>query len=360
MTAPSDPVASDSLASVPEPRDPATGDSGVPSAPVNVGGIAIPGLRLRVTPQHVRDYGIIVFAAALFIYFTVASSTFLTSANLLNIVYQNATIGIAACAVTFTIIAGNFDLSLGSIFALSEVLGAWAAVHWGVAWCFPVAIGSGAVMGLINGLLVTKLRVNAFLATLASGLTFGGIAVGVTHGGLLITPTSSAFTFIGQHKAGGIWDSAIIFIVLAIVLQLVLAYTVFGRHLYGVGDNRNAARLSGLKVDRTVILTFVITGAACGLAGLIDSSMTGSGTSSQADSPGNSRCSRSPASPSAAPASSAESASVWRTVLGVLMLGMITNGFDLLAVADYWQNIIRGILIILAVALSFVVDRRNA
>ena len=111
--------------------------------------------------------------------------------NLLNLVFQNATIGIAACAVTFTIIAGNFDLSLGAIFVLSEVLGAWAAVHWGVWWAFPVAIVSGAAMGLINGLLVTKLRVNAFLATLASALTFGGIAVGVTHGGLLITPTSS-------------------------------------------------------------------------------------------------------------------------------------------------------------------------
>ena len=142
--------------------------------------------------------------AAVLIFFGFASPQFLTGNNLLNIVYQNATIGIAASAVTFTIIAGNFDLSLGSIFALSEVLGAWAAVHWGVAWCFPVTIGSGAVMGLINGLLVTKLRVNAFLATLASGLSFGGIAVGVTHGGLLITPASSAFTFIGQHKAGGL------------------------------------------------------------------------------------------------------------------------------------------------------------
>ena len=123
MTAPTDPVASDSLAPVPEPGNTATGDTGAPSASVSVGRAAIPGLRLRITPQHVRDYGIIVFAAALFIYFTVASPTFLTSNNLLNIVYQNATIGIAACAVTFTIIAGNFDLSLGSIFALSEVLG---------------------------------------------------------------------------------------------------------------------------------------------------------------------------------------------------------------------------------------------
>ena len=170
MTAPTDPAASGSLAPdsvgrVPEPRNPAAGGAAAAGAPVSVSGVAVRGLRFRVTPQHVRDYGIIVFAAALFIYFTIASPTFLTVNNLLNIVYQNATIGIAASAVTFTIIAGNFDLSLGSIFALSEVLGAWAAVHWGVAWCFPVTIGSGAVMGLINGLLVTKLRVNAFLAT---------------------------------------------------------------------------------------------------------------------------------------------------------------------------------------------------
>jgi len=368
MTAPTDPVASDSLApdsvgTVPEPGNPAAGDATAAGVLVSVGGVAVGGvavggLRLRVTPQHVRDYGIIVFAAALFIYFTVASPTFLTGDNLLNIVYQNATIGIAACAVTFTIIAGNFDLSLGSIFALSEVLGAWAAVHWGVAWCFPVTIGSGAIMGLINGLLVTKLRVNAFLATLASGLSFGGIAVGVTHGGLLITPMSSAFTFIGQHKAGGIWDSAIIFVVLAIVLQLVLAYTVFGRHLHGVGDNRNAARLSGLKVDRIVIQTFVITGAACGLAGLIDSSMTGSGTSSQEGLAGQLALLAIAGVALGGTSIFGGVGSVWRTVLGVLMLGMITNGFDLLSVADYWQNIVRGILIIIAVAIGFVVDRR--
>jgi len=325
---------------------------------VSVGGVAIPGLRFRVTPQHIRDYGILVFAAALFIYFTVASPTFLTANNLLNIVYLNATIGIAAVAVTFTIIAGNFDLSLGSIFALSEVLGAWAAVHWGVAWCFPVAIGSGAIMGLINGLLVTKLRVNAFLATLASALTFGGIAVGVTHGGLLITPSSSVFTFLGQHRAGGVQYPVILFAVVAIVLQLVLAYTVFGRHLYGVGDNSNAARLSGLKVDRTVIFTFVITGAACGLAGLIDSSTTGSGTSDMSGLGGTLALLAIAGVALGGTSIFGGVGAVWRTVLGVLMLGMITNGFDLLAVPDYWQNIVRGILIIIAVAIGSLIERR--
>jgi ribose transport system permease protein len=358
MTAqPSDPLASDPL-TTPEP---VAGDPETPGGPIAVSGPDVPGRfgGRRLRAEHVRDYGIVVFAIALFIYFSVASNVFLSSQNLLNLVFQNATIGIAACAVTFTIIAGNFDLSLGSIFVLSEVFGAWVAVHWGVWWAFPVAIGAGAVMGLINGLLVTKLRVNAFLATLASALAFGGIAVGVTGGGLLITPSSSVFTFLGQHRAGGIQYPVIIFAVVAIVLQLVLAYTVFGRHLYGVGDNRNAARLSGLKVDRTVILTFIITGSACGLSGLLDSSMTGSGSSTTAGLGGTL-----PLLAIAGVALGGSSifggvGSVWRTVLGVLILGILTNGFDLLAVADYWQDIVRGILIIAAVALSFAVDRRD-
>src|ERR1700743_638767 len=172
MTAPSDPLAA----------DPGAGANCAAGGPVGPSGIPHWLSQRRIRAQHVRDYGIVVFAIALFIYFSVASPVFLTSQNLLNLVFQNATIGIAACAVTFTIIAGNFDLSLGAIFVLSEVLAAWAAVHWGVWWGFPVALVAGAAMGLINGLLVTKLRVNAFLATLASALSFGGIAVAVTNG----------------------------------------------------------------------------------------------------------------------------------------------------------------------------------
>jgi len=343
-----------------QPSGPLAGDPVPAGDPVSPDGIAVPRGRppRRIKAEHIRDYGIVVFAVVLFIYFSIASSVFLTSQNLLNLVFQNATLGIAACAVTFTIIAGNFDLSLGAIFVLSEVLGAWAAVHWGVWWAFPVAILSGLAMGLINGLLVTKLRVNAFLATLASALTFGGIAVGVTAGGLLITPSSSVFTFLGQHKAGAIQYPVIIFAVVAIVLQLVLSYTVFGRHLYGVGDNRSAARLSGLKVNRIVILTFVITGAACGLSGLLDSSITGSGSSATTGLGGTLALLAIAGVALGGTSIFGGVGSVWRTVLGVLILAMITNGFDLLAVPDYWQDIVRGILIIIAVSISFIVDRR--
>jgi ribose transport system permease protein len=343
-----------------QPSGPLAGDPVPAGDPVSPDGIAVPRGRppRRIKAEHVRDYGIVVFAVALFAYFSFASPDFLTWQNLLNLVFQNATLGIAACAVTYTIIAGNFDLSLGAIFVLSEVLGAWAAVHWGVWWAFPVAIGSGLAMGLINGLLVTKLRVNAFLATLASALTFGGIAVGVTGGGLLITPTSSVFTFLGQHRVVGIQYPVLIFVLVAIVLQLVLAYTVFGRHLYGVGDNRNAARLSGLKVDRIVILTFVITGAACGLSGLLDSSMTGSGSSTTSGLGGSLALLAIAGVALGGTSIFGGVGSVWRTVLGVMILAIITNGFDLLAVPDYWQDIVRGILIVIAVAISFVVDRR--
>ncbi len=343
-----------------QPPDPVTGNTALTGDLVSAETIAAPRVRWqrRIKAEHVRDYGIVVFAIALFIYFSVASSVFLTKNNLLNLVFQNATIGVAACAVTLTIIAGNFDLSLGSMFVLSEVLAAWAAVHIGVWWAFPVALLAGAAMGMINGLLVTKLRINAFLATLATALSFGGFAVAVTKGGLLITPSSSVFTFLGQHRVAGVQYPVIIFAIVAIVFQLVLAYTVFGRHLYGVGGNRDAARLSGIKVDRAVIITFVITGAACGLAGLIDASTTGSGSSDLGGLGGQLALLAIAGVALGGTSIFGGVGSVWRTVLGVLILGTITNGFDLLAVPDYWQDVVRGILIIVAVGISSVIDRR--
>jgi ribose transport system permease protein len=312
----------------------------------------------RLKAEHVRDYGIVVFVIGIFIYFSVASPVFLTSGNLLNLVYANAVVGIPACAVTLTIIAGNFDLSLGAIFTLTEVLCAWAAVHWGVWWCFPVAIFAGAALGLVNGAIITKLRVNAFLATLATALAFTGIALAVS-GGFEIIPLkgASTFTFIGQTKVAGIQYPDLILLVVAVLLQLVLYFTVFGRHLYGVGGNRDAARLSGLKVDRTVIITFVITGAACGLAGLIDASTTGQGSATNV-------LGQNLALGAIAGVALGGTSifggigAVWRTMIGVLMLGMITNGFNLLGVADYWQQVVRGALIIGAVAIGSMIERR--
>jgi ribose transport system permease protein len=316
--------------------------------------------RVRTTralqAQRIQDYGIVVLGAVIFIYFALTTKDFLTGSNLLNILNQNAEVGIAACAVTLTIISGNFDLSIGAIFALAGVLAAWAAVHLGVWWCFPVALLSGTVMGLGNGLLVAKLGVNAFLATLASALIFAGIALGVTKG-FLIQPKSGTevFTFIGQSKLASVNYSSIIFVLVAIVCQFVLAFTPFGRRIYGMGDNRVAARLAGVKIARMVIATFVITGLACGLSGLIDVSFTGSGS---ADVGANLALTAVAAVALGGTSIFGGTGAVWRTVVGVLVLGMLSNGFDLAGLAQYWQNVIVGCLIIGAIALQAAVRRQ--
>jgi ribose transport system permease protein len=319
----------------------------------------------RIRAEHVRDYGIIVVFLAMFVFLSFKSPVFLTKDNLLNLLYANSGVGIAACAVTLVVIGGNFDLSLGGIYILSALLAAWVAVHWNIWLIFPVALAAGAAMGLVNGALVTKLRVNAFLATLASGLVFFGIDKAIS-GGQAIYPgpgsggpqrDADIWTFLGQSKLGGVQYSVIIFVIVAIVLQIVLARTVFGRHVYGIGGNREAARLSGLKVDRIVIITFVIAGLGAGLAGLLDYSALAQG------SPGD------PTSQAVALTAIAGVAlggtsifggvgSVWRTVLGIMMLGLITNGFNLLGVPDFYQDIVRGSLIVVAVALSALAERR--
>ena len=151
--------------------------------------------------------------------------------------------------------------------------------------------------------------------------------------------------------------TVIIFIVVAVVLQIILARTVFGRHIYGVGGNREAARLSGLKVDRVVIATFVIAGLAAGLAGLLEYSGLGSG------SPGDTTSQALALSAIAGVALGGTSifggvGSVWRTVIGVLMLGLIANGFNLLGVQDFYRGIVQGALIVVAVAIGSIVERR--
>jgi ribose transport system permease protein len=231
----------------------------------------------RIRAEHVRDYGILVVFAALFVGLSFASQAFLTTDNLLNILYQNAPVGIMACAVTLVIIAGNFDLSLGAMYAATGVCAAEAAVHLGVGYGLAAPILAGGVLGLVNGLLVTKLRVNAFLATLATSLVFRGAAVAIT-GGFLVEVSSNTFSGLGRNTVGSVQYSVIVFVVMAVLLQFVLGRTVFGRYAYAVGGNREAARQSGLRVDRIVIATFVIAGLAAGIAGLIDASTTGSGS----------------------------------------------------------------------------------
>jgi ribose transport system permease protein len=304
--------------------------------------------RLRIRAEHVRDYGVLVAFAALFISLSVGSAPFLTTSNLLNILYENAPLGIVACAVTLVVVAGNFDLSLGAQFALTEVCAVEIAIHWGVGFGLVTPLVVGGACGLVNGLLRTKLRVNSFLATLATSFVYVGAATAIS-GGLLLSESSNTFLALGRDSIGQVQYSVIVFVALAVALQFVLARTVFGRFCYAVGGNRDAARLSGIRVDRIVITTFVIAGVAAGIAGLIDASATGSGN--------NNAGANLALQAIAAVAIGGTSifggvGSVWRTVVGVLFLALITNGMDLLAIDPFYQPIVQGVVIVAAVAVS--------
>jgi ribose transport system permease protein len=246
------------------------------------------------------------------------------------------------------ILVGNFDLSLGSIYALTGVLAADAANDWGTGYGYVVPLVVGAGLGVINGVLVTKLRINTFLATLASSLAYGGAAVAIS-GGLLIQVNSTAFLVLGQDSIEKVQYSVIVFAAVAVVLQMVMSLTVFGRHCYGVGGNPRAARLSGVRTDRYVIATFAIAGLGAGLAGLLNVSATGSGDSSSGTSLALTAI--------AAVALGGTSifggvGAVWRTIVGVLVLALVVNGLDLLGVEAFYQDIVKGGLIAAAVAVS--------
>ncbi len=165
------------------------------------------------------------------------------------------------------------------------------------------------------------------------------------------------FTFLGLNSFGGIQYPVFIVVVVAVVLQLVLSYTVFGSHIYGVGGNpRCRAAVLVCSVDRVVVITFVITGVACGIGGLLDASMTSQGSATNIL--GDNLALQAIAGVALGGTSIFGGVgSVWRTIVGVLMLGMITNGFNLLEVPSFWQDIVRGLLIVVAVVISTSVGR---
>lgn len=310
-----------------------------------------PTPRLRVGAGRLghlaRTNATFIAFIVLFVVLSVASDAFLTKANLMNLLDQNAAIGVIACAMTLVIIAGGFDLSVGAIFAIAGVCAAKAAE----AGAFPllaiaVAVAAGAAIGLGNGLLVTVGRINSFIGTLASMYMIRGLAL-VVSGGFLITVSDPGFSTLGTGKVAGASYAAIVFVAVAVLLALLLHRTVFGRYVYAAGDNPEAARLSGVPVMRIRALTFVLSGACAGLAGAIVASRVATG---QADSGDGMELAAIAAVVIGGTSIAGGEGAVWRSVVGVLLLALIGNGFNLLNIEPVYQQIVQGAIIAVAVA----------
>ncbi len=306
--------------------------------------------------KSMRDMGVLVIFLGLFVALSVSSDAFLTSTNLLNILDQWAPIGIIACASTIVIIGGSFDLAVGAIAAVAGVIAARVANAQGVEIGIIAALVSGAGLGLVNGLIVTAGRVNSFIGTLATSIAFRGVAVATT-GGSLIVVSDTSFTALGQGNALGVKWTIWIFAAFVLSLAFLLTRTTTGRYVKAIGGNTEAARLSGIRVNQVRTLTFVLSGFAAAVAGVLVASRVGTG---QAGAATGFELTAIAAVVIGGTSIAGGQGAIWRTVVGVSLLALIGNGFNLLNIAPTWQQTAQGVIIVIAVIVDAWLRRGRA
>jgi ribose transport system permease protein len=305
--------------------------------------------------RFLQTYAVLIMIGALIVTLSLLSDSFLSTQNLLNILNQNAPLAIMAAAMTLVIIAGGFDLSVGSIFAMGAVVSAWIALNFDPYVGLILAPFVGLILGVVNGLVITLLNVHSFLATIATSLIFKGIAV-VMSDGRLIPVRMDEFTWLGREKIGGIFVSIWIMVGFAVLLTLILNRTTIGRQIFAVGGNQEAAILSGIRANRVRIFTFAAAGFAAGLAASIATSRVSMG---QASAGAGLELEAIAAVILGGTSIYGGVGAIWRSIAGVMLLALINNGFNILNVDPFYRDLTTGLIILAAIGISASGKRRH-
>ncbi|RFU49749.1 ABC transporter permease [Paraburkholderia sp. DHOC27] len=288
---------------------------------------------------------------------------FSTVSNLLNVMRAISMLGIVACGMTAVIVCAEIDLSVGSGMALAGCILAWV-----VGACTPlmgsvaaVILGScaaivvGMACGAFSGAMKAALNVPTFITTLGLFTALRGAANLIT-GGYPLATFPGWFDFVGNGALLGLPFPAFVFVAVVLIMHFVMSYTTFGRAVYAVGGNPEAARLSGIKVSWIKTATLMLTGGLAALSGILIASQIGSGTGTTAT---GMELDVIAATIIGGTSLFGGKGRIWGTFIGVLFLGIIGNGMTLLNVSEYWQYVVRGALIVAAVMLSQVTERRR-
>ncbi|MEA5053865.1 MAG: ABC transporter permease, partial [Propionicimonas sp.] len=289
--------------------------------------------------------------------FSVLTPVFLTEYNMLNILRQSAVTGILAAGMTFVIIAGGIDLSIGSVVALTGVVAAGlmqAGTNVGVA--IIVALLIGLVFGIANGIAVAVVKIPAFIATLGTMTIGSSIALAYTQG-LPISSLPEPFTFLGQGSVGPIPTPVIIAAGVVIAAGFVLRRTIVGRYAYAIGGNEDASYLSGVPTTRWKIVMYGLLGLLAGIAGVV---LTARQNSGQPTAGSGIELTVIAAVVIGGTSLSGGRGSIWGSVAGTLLITVINNGLNLLNVSPYFQGMFVGALILLAVGLDWRNRSSNA
>ncbi len=309
-----------------------------------------------IITRFLSRYGSLVMLATLVILMSLTSKEFLSLNNLTNVARQVSIFAIIGTGMTFVIITAGIDLSVGSLLALTGCV-AMTIIDKTNGDFIGITAGIlvGAICGAVTGITVARFRVPPFIATLAGLTVYRGLSLVITKG-LPIVKFEGSFRFIGQGVIAGIPVPVIIMVIVVIVMQLVLSRTAFGAYVYSVGGNEEAARLSGIKVAWVKFWAYVLCGFLSGLSGMIlmarlSSAQPAVGEGFELDA-------------IAAVVLGGTSlmggrGAVWSTLIGALVIGILSNGMNLMGVHSHYQLVAKGVLIVLAVMLDDYLKRRR-
>jgi inositol transport system permease protein len=310
-------------------------------------------------------YGIFLIFIVMIVVASLLSPAFVSSTNLINIVRQMSVVGLIALGVTGIIVSAGIDLSSGSVVGLTAVVAASLAQSPDAATFYPglhlplvvpvaAACLVGALVGLINGTLVAKTRIPPFIATLGTFTAIRG-AANLYTSGRPISDLTDDYDFIGQGDVLGVPVPIIILVVMAVVTHILYAHTKFGKYIYAIGGNEQAARVSGIDAARYKMLIYVYASFLAGLAGVVVSSRIGSGQ------PGLGVGYELDAIAATVIGGTSLSAggigTVAGTIVGALIIGVLNNTLDLMNVSAFWQQIVKGCIIVGAVILDQLKNR---
>jgi ribose transport system permease protein len=317
-----------------------------PEKPAVTGSIRMPQVNFL---SKAREGGIIYPFIVLFIILAIwKGSLFYGKTNLLEILDQQSSTMIIAVAGTMVLISGGIDLSVGATYALCQVIAtkmAYSGVNPVLAIIVGVLVGIG--VGAVNGVIATFFRINSLIATLAMSFVITGVAALITNGNLIIAYTAIGYSKLARTEFLDVTTAAWTMIIVVIVLGVVLARTIAGRYMYAAGSNAEAARLAGVRVQWIKLVTFAISGGAAGLGGIIDASRVLSASSSN----GGTALTFTVLAGIVVGGTSilGGDGAIWRTVVGVLFIAIIGDGFTLLGWNPLYEQITLGVILLLAV-----------
>ncbi|MFD1402663.1 ABC transporter permease [Robinsoniella peoriensis] len=261
---------------------------------------------------------------------------------------QASIYGIMACGMTFAIIGGDFDLSVGSIMALSGLISVLAEPYIGQIFSIMMGILSACLLGLVNGFLIAKCHISSFIATIGTSYIIKGIALKISDGNPIISK-NSWYAEIGNGKLFGIPFLILLLIALVLITWYILTSTRFGRNIYTMGGNSEVAHNSGINIAFYKISVFILSGLAAGIAGILNSSKLNTASALHGD---NAALSVITGVVIGGTSLIGGVGSIGKSIIGILIFSVITNALDLLGVFSYYQTAIRGILLILIIGLG--------